>query len=399
MNTVLFPESSTVDAIESSLIESQTKTQALQAATLHLDFSKTEYFDVPALLQIISVLTQRRRSGLETSMALPQKQNARDFLRVWEFGEAIEKATGVVLKEVFSENDVSCLSGDREHALLRYLVASKYEGSLQRLLSRKFFSILTFFAKRTPVNKRMALDESERWQQALIRAVLDRHLGHADDYVGSRIVYEACTNALRHPGAKIIQTASSFLVFGKSAAARSTGYLTISFWDDGSSMVETLRDAIKAGKTVQALRVPALYADYKVSVHRYSGAKDSEQTIRSDAVPDRHTPDELLLVATTFPGITRDALGLDRPPNPSLQRSKPEWDAPGMGLYVLLNTAVDIFGGRVTFRTKDLRLTVSRSEGNTNVRHKAKVTKYGNEFPQFLGNMVTIRLPIKIAKS
>jgi len=396
---VPFPETSTVDVVESRLMAEHQENGCLHADSLHLDFSRTEFVDLPALLHVISLLVQRRRTRRETTMALPIGKRPRDFLQIWNFGQAVKDATDGSLDEVFSPEDVACLSEDINNAVIRYSVNWKYDGSLQRLLSSRFFSLLSFFANRSPGRNRVASDESERWQHELIRAVLDRHLGRPDNYVGSRIVYEACTNALRHPGATVVQTASSFLIFGKSASARSTGYLTIVFWDDGVSMIDTLRGAIDAGKSVQALRVPALYADYRFSVHEYSGSMLHESPMRSDYVPTRDTPDDLLLLSTTFPGITRDALGEDWQPNPSLQTSNPELNAPGMGLFVLVNTAVDIFSGRVTIRTKGLRLTISRDVEHQETRYAAKVTKYNPNSPSFLGNLVTIRLPIRLDRA
>jgi hypothetical protein len=176
-----FPESSTVDAVEGLLLAAQRENDCMRAADLHLDFSGTEFFDVPALLHLVSMLTQRRRAALRTLISLPRSKNARDFLRIWNFDEAIKNASGATLGEVFRGSDVAFFSTDLQRAVMRYSIARRYDGSLQRLLSRRFFSIFSFFAKRSEAKSRTALNESDRWQEALILAVLDRHLGHPDD--------------------------------------------------------------------------------------------------------------------------------------------------------------------------------------------------------------------------
>ena len=66
---------------------------------------------------------------------------------------------------------------------------------------------------------------------------------------------------------------------------------------------------------------------------------------------------------------------------------------------MLVNTAVDIFSGRVTIRTKGLRLTISRDVEHQETRYAAKVTKYNPNSPSFLGNLVTIRLPIRLDRA
>ena len=67
-----------------------------------------------------------------------------------------------------------------------------------------------------------------------------------------------------------------------------------------------------------------------------------------------------------------------------------------MGLYVLTNTTIDVFGGMLSFRTKNYFMNIKAHVDKSNAKsnYQVKVKKYGSWVPNFVGNMVTIRLPL-----
>jgi hypothetical protein len=177
------------------------------------------------------------------------------------------------------------------------------------------------------------------------------------------------------------------------------GHLTIAFWDDGDSMVDTLLDAIKSQKPVRSVAAPELYTDYEVTIEDQEGHKSEPAVVRSDLVPNINTSEELVLLAATFPGITRDVTGEGHAVDPSVAKIDPRLGYPGMGLYVLTNQVVEVYGGSVSIRTKNYFLNVKgcpgdKSPGN-GFRYAAKVRRYGEWYPAFQGNMLTIRLPLR----
>ena len=131
---------------------------------------------------------------------------------------------------IFGENS--------DHAALRYAKFYRYEGGLQRMLSSRFFAI-TSFLTAIPSQARYALSESGRWQETLVKSVLSRYLSGPENYVASRIVFEAATNAVRHPGATIIQTASTFFVPKRSSTISGT----VSAFDPASNTLSLISQA------------------------------------------------------------------------------------------------------------------------------------------------------------
>jgi hypothetical protein len=60
---------------------------------LLIDFRNAAFIDIAALVNCISVLLDRRENGLLTKIGLPARKPVLDFLRVWQFFEAVEQAT------------------------------------------------------------------------------------------------------------------------------------------------------------------------------------------------------------------------------------------------------------------------------------------------------------------
>jgi hypothetical protein len=66
-----------------------------------------------------------------------------------------------------------------------------------------------------------------------------------------------------------------------------------------------------------------------------------------------------------------------------------------MGLFVLTSEAIDVFGGTVSIRTKNLFLTIQATHRPDNIRYAVKIRRFGAWYPPFLGNMMTVRLPLR----
>ena len=129
-------------------------------------------------------------------------------------------------------------------------------------------------------------------------------------------------------------------------------------------------------------------------IEERDGHEVQNVTIDSSFLPNKTTPDELLLLATTFPGITRDITSKGYA-SAELKSEHPEYDAPGMGLHVLINTVIDIFGGSIAFRTKNHFMSIKRNEPNDiGTKYISKVRVINSASERFVGNMLTIRLPV-----
>ncbi|MEM9410068.1 MAG: hypothetical protein AAGA30_03075, partial [Planctomycetota bacterium] len=263
---------------------------------LEVDMSECRYIQVTGLLGIVSFFAKRRSLGLNTTLRLPRLKKVRDFFRAWAFPAAIRHATGrsffsTVATEdhkFFGENS-SIEEMDYSGRVLEVGVGRNRR--IERVLSEKFFEIKSFLSSDFDEGSRLAERESQRWKQEHVVSVLNRHLNGSGTSVSSHIVHEAMMNSIRHPNASLVQTASQI---------QNEKYLTICFWDNGESLVDTLVSAINAGKKIQASSVERLFEDYDLVIDEQDG-KRTERTVRSDFVPSKHSSEEEVLIAATFP--------------------------------------------------------------------------------------------------
>jgi hypothetical protein len=118
----------------------------------------------------------------------------------------------------------------------------------------------------------------------------------------------------------------------------------------------------------------------------------------SKELPTQKSSDGELMLATIFPGITSDPQGIKHFVHPKLADHARLADSdgseslPGRGLANLINGAVDVLGGQVTFRCGKYFMSVEPAAKT------AKDVNYAVEIErrhQFAGNLVTIRLPLQ----
>lgn len=361
------------------------------------DMRRCTYIEVASLMRLISLFSDRQRKGLRTQIALPLSKDVRDFLRVWGFPNALFQATQLPFYEVVPKEDHRHFGENKNPSDIKYTTFYDSLGTA-RLLSNRFFSFLATRIKKGDSITSTVVKESMRWQDDLVMSILRNHLSgpdNAENYVPSRIIYEAMSNACRHPNCSLIITTSRFS-YSDPSAKDPTGQFTIVVWDDGESMMDTLKRPLVEGKSIRAIR-PILNQKFLVKFVDLDG-KESEEVYPTDFLPTADSKDYLVLFATMLPGITRDPAGTGHTVHPELL-SVPELTLPGMGLYVLLNTVIDIFGGSVAFRTNRFFMNLGRPKKQEIERfgteYKAKIQQFSETLPPFLGNMITIRLPIR----
>lgn len=355
-----------------------------------IDISKCVFIEPASLLFLLAFLTKRSSKKWSTTLNLPKNKGVRDFLRIWNFPEAIYSATHRPLFRSVIEDNRKYFGENTTVADVKY-AGRLLDNGHDRLLSDRFFGIKTFVLSQQS-RARKVTDESKRWETVLVKSILSRYLPGPSSYVASRLVFESMTNAIRHPGADVIQTTSLLQQPDKSANI-SEGFFTLSFWDNGVSMVDTLRDAINRGKSVQSKPMAKFYCDYEV-IEEAPFNKRTSSIISSSFLPDKTTSDVILFVSTTFPGITRDIAGQGHEVHKDIEEEdEPALRSPGMGLFILLNAAIDVYGGSVSFRTKNLFMNIKKSN-TAETKYRAKVQRFDDSISFFPGNMLTIRIPI-----
>jgi hypothetical protein len=364
-----------------------------EPSAMVLDLSRSEYIEVASLVYFIASIKARLKQNHSTFIKIPASKNVRDFLRVWRFPEAVEEITNKEFINLVVEEDRHYFGENKKLSDIKYANTTVLDDKVERLLSDRFFALTTFHLKGNRDDTRLVFDETGRWDGQLIKAVLRKHLAGPEGYFASRIIFESLTNALRHPKARTIQIASRFDFSAKDPAK---GHFTIVFWDDGDSIIDTLKTAIETGKRVRAREFPELYKNYGVIIEDESEQRQPITSIPSSFIPTPGTLDELIFLAATFPGVTRDIEGLDHISTEETKQESSTLAAPGMGLYVLTNCVADIFGGSIAFRTKRHFMNIKRAtrgEKKEGFDYRVKISRYGSTMPDFLGNMLTIRLP------
>ncbi len=217
---------------------------------LCLDLSKVTWIDIPALMQIVSVTQQRVDERLSTTLRLPKDRRVRDFLRVWKFQPAFEAAVGKSLVSLVHPDDHNYF-GEGQETYQRFGVLTSPLGDMVRTLeSRNFFGFLAYSNLSTQFQALMIQDACKRWSDPLILRILNRHLRGPEGDVSRVVVYEALANARQHPDAGTVCLASRFDSRSRNSGMK-TDWLTICVWDDGASVLTTLKECLSRGFSIR----------------------------------------------------------------------------------------------------------------------------------------------------
>ncbi|MCX6827759.1 MAG: hypothetical protein NT002_00505 [candidate division Zixibacteria bacterium] len=418
------------DDVEKELHRFYNKTNG--RGKLVFDLSDAEYIDVAALSTCITIIGGQCKLGLASRINIPRKKSVRDFLSVWRFWQALEAVTECPYREiafahdqaVWSEVQTSYTGRGNGVTALEY-DADWCEGSLTK---RNFFEFTTFKDSArnaiSPIGTYRAAprSESKYWTGALIREVLKRHFGgqSAREDIARVVIYEAISNSVRHPQARVIQIVSKFerpLKIEQTTSSdsdlgddsRPTGHLRICIWDDGESISGTLRAPLLTGKSVKAFQLPPyMYDRIIVQERAFGGRFESTRVISQSEEPSKDWDEVSLLLSSLFPGISRAwALPVEEvePFEDSLEGEKSapiEWSY-GMGLYSLCRTVLDQFQGSLIMRSGTVRLNMEMAHDTWRIqysaRYKCRITRYPQSVPPFNGNLLVINLPVSPEQS
>jgi hypothetical protein len=300
--------------------------------------------DLHSTMLILAVLSRMGAKKRRVMLRLPHKSDVCHFLAAWEFVPALEEVLGRPANSFLTNDQLQRIQEADDPTNNPYMDARlDRDGALQRLYSSKFFSLQSFSRQSSLFSASLAADVARDWRQVMIEHVLARMLPQGAELFRSRIVFEAMMNAIRHPQANLILTAS--MIRREHSAHR----FSVGFWDNGSLIPSTLRRALRKGLSIRGKAFGTVQCEYIV----YAGTEGRRRgSVLPTEVPNKGAPDASLLLASLFPGITCDPFGLTRlteAPTP-----------PGMGLYFITNAAVTVFGGRVSLRCGREELQISR---------------------------------------
>lgn len=432
------------DTVEKELIKYYDKADGDNS--LLIDFEQAEFIEIAALIICIATFVDRQERGLGTYLGYPKLKSVRDFLDVWKFPTAFEQA-------VNGEFTDFLLSEDHHYLREPQITYTGIGGALKALeynadwrdgdlSKRNFFEFITFLSKdrEKPITHKdyssIPRSESKRWATPLIKQILKKHLGKDSPRtdVARVIIYEAMSNAIRHPKANIIQTVSRFHVKKRRPDLQTgdvnggepgnienklEGSLRICIWDNGDTIANTLLSVVNQGKSVRSKSLPGymydrvflklkkIEADFtKKLINEFPVDQSEDLTIES-------ANEARALLLSMFPGITR----MGEKPDTNIPEEQTESDVPsnhddnnfepenlfrgtrGMGLYALTRTALDQFQGSLFIRSGNFRLHKEIAHDAYRVQHHARykctIAKYPSFYPEFKGNLIVIQLPIK----
>jgi hypothetical protein len=382
IDQVQFSGSVTLDRFDETLAK---HFNARRSQVLLLDFAPARYIDLGVLLNLISLYRRRKEKHQKTFVGIPRDKRVRDFLRVWRYPQAFAEATGTPFEDLIVEED-RVYRGEKQSTytgLGSGLAALTYDrDSIGTPRKKNFFEFTSYELVPTqrslfsgPVGAIPRL-EAERWNNSLIREVLSTHLvaKSATDDVARVAIYESISNAVRHPQAKIIQTTSIFLLKDKNKGVRASGEavrsgnLRIFIWDDGEAIADTLAPLIRNKKPIRAYQFDRFMYD-RILLELVSLGTESHSTIIADQYDDpaQNAPEELILLSSLYPGITRTVAETAKSVDPLERNASPElvnWmRQQGMGLYALTRTILDLHQGALLIRSGRHKLTIELAKG------------------------------------
>ncbi|WP_412516021.1 hypothetical protein K8Z49_32515 [Actinomadura madurae] len=350
-----------------------------------VDLTATKQFDVVALLYLLSLLSGRRGTDRRIRFKLPADARARHLLRRSCFAAAAELAAQTPFPVLVDSADLAYFGEHPPLDLLRSETGQTPRGSvLSYLIEQHHFGLSAHRIDGPQSLLRMLDEEVRHWGGYAMVNLLDGILfGQAID-VSRVVVQELVANVVEHPKPSTAVVASQL----ELRAAGSQGphaALTIAAWDDGLSIVETLRTCLRQGDSVRAWS-PDVPDTFAVRAPHVSGGT---ATYASSWTPGTSATDEEILLASLFPGITRKAAH-ERPASDRTPAAK-RMDY-GYGLFALYKAAVDHFRGSVELRCGATVLSLTRPD-RTEPYQVTLSTQHGLE--PLTGTIVTVRLPVR----
>lgn len=384
------------ETVDTILSENAAAERTNDPRRIVFDFSKTTFIEAAALQVVIAAALRIKREGDAFGLRISESQAVRDFWRAWGFPKALTAALGTdSFVNMTSLGDRHYFGEDQKHYLPSSLPAHPgFPGDSIR--STNFFGFHSLMFEPDTHWSRLAYEEKDSWNASHIRVVLAGKLGRDSNYFPSRVVFEAVLNALRHPEATIMQTAST------DQRTKKGRQFTVHFWDDGVSMSDTLRRAIERGTKVRGESEQDFARTYLLVESSDDDPESKRESVEvTDTVLQKGISSERALFATILPGVSSDAFGPELPVAEEVLHEDIRFGRRGMGLFVLINAVVEVLGGSVAFRTGHLfmnvRSTTPLERKQSGATLRVRIKRRPAALPGFLGNLITVRVPYESA--
>ena len=384
------------------------------------DFSNATFIDIAVLSVVTSIFNYRYKNGYFSYIALPKCSKVRLFLNLWRFYEAINDATSLthnqyIIEENTKQYEYDNLNFDKFYDKSDNPFSNlEYNSSHTKFNNKKrnFFEITTYKgeydSKSTPYG--LFLDaprlEGRRWSGTLISTILKNCINNYKE-VARTIIYEATSNAIKHPKADVVHFSSKNYPASnnlkKNSKRKVDSWLRFCFWDNGATIYETLKNGAESNGTIRSFSPTQNTIDhFIVKIKSRNSASVQEKKVSSDENLDNilDKPAHLLL-ASLYAGVSCDPK--KRLPDPPKNKDNDCEtndvllnNIAGMGLNCLLHCVVRNFEGKFKVRTGKFLMEVklNKQAGNGKYQFKVEITEVEGGMPSFNGNLLDISIPL-----
>lgn len=366
------------------------------AGLVVIDLREVPYIAHECLLFLVGILRYRLSMRWQTLLDLPRKESVLDYLQAWKFPEAVRKVTGQELGEFLTTGSRDALRRVAQTSSRYVSAVPGPHGGRENLLPVSYFAL-------TPV----VIDDpdepslvKQRWLEKHLVGVLDRYLSGYGDRVATHIIHEGVLNAANHPHATIAYTSAQLLNVTQRHAepGAERGEFEIAIWDDGDSFADTLHHALRDSRSIRSPAFGMVPTEMLVKVRQDGSREVFTLTSRDDTTldsPAHLTAAAFMLGVTSLLGPRPDQHG----PDTAAYSGLPEEILPaaarnhgGLGLYLILRTVVDLFGGNVRYVSNryraSIRLGASPGKYVATIDHM-RVTDCGIQ-----GNLLVATIPL-----
>jgi hypothetical protein len=386
---------------------------------LLLDMKDINWIEVQSIIFLIAYIDKKQSKNEKIKIELPRDIKIRNFIRFFRLPSVLSSLTGKKFQDLVTTESLQYfgenikLRGDyRNFQLKKYL---NYDSFAEAIAENDIRTYSELYQFKTDTDKSYSYEKLlAAWNCAAMKAFLKKYLesqeSNKERLVPNRIISECITNSQRHSKADKLMV--SFIVKKELATGgnNSNNVLHISFWDNGDSIIKTLKDAINKGKPIidadilNDSKINTVQSSYYI---KYENDTFDKAIIDSDInLTEIIDDDGLILLSSFFPGISEDPKGLHQfTVNDDFKEEDTPLKKPGMGLTILLNAAIDLLGGEISVRAENCFLNIKKPGNNAIKKYETQLTKHNkyyevrikkyDENVPFNGNMLTIRLPLK----
>ena len=344
----------------------------------HVDLADATSFDLTGLIVLLAAVSDRVSAAARTKFRLPTSDLARHVLRMWGFPAAASVITQAPFRALVEKSDLEYFG-----EIWPRMTSSFETSPTHYLMAQKPFGLSAYRINDAHGVLQIMDDEIEHWRSYAVTKLLERFLsGKTVDDISRVIIQELISNILEHPGASVEIIAA--LLDNRQDLTSTTPRLIITLWDDGASIIDTLRACIRSETQEQSLR-PDSREIFKIQEGSWTNGR---LTYSSDWLPDSDAADPEILLSSLYIGIRPLRLGQRFfgvfADGPTLA------DGPE-GLLPLYRTVLHHFGGNLEIKSK--ASTVNLTANSKQSHYKVKLT-VDDQLSPISGNLVTVKLPV-----